>query len=439
MKMSDSADHSRETILGWVEEHRADIIGLTQSLIRFPSENKPPHGNEKDCQMFVSDFLQDIGCRVDVFQPDEAESLTDHPEYWPGRDYTDRPNVVGVLASRSGEEAGKPNGRKSLLFSGHVDVVPAIGEGQFGWWDGTIEEGKLYGRGSNDMKGGIAAYLMAARCVRELGLELKGDLILETVVDEEFGGANGTLACRLRGYNADVAINPEPNNMLVSTSHRGGQQFRLYVAAEGVGMGFGETELRDPVIALGHLLAALDGYNAKRNARPKPKGFENDVFPLMPFVLRAGEILPWGTGEAIPETAWVEFWIEIPPGITKDELQSELRAVVEKATETTPALQRVETRWEERTRFLAGSTMPDDHPVLKALSANLEFVTGQPASHGAAPFACDGFIFNLHSPTPVAILGPRGANAHAPDEWVEVEDLITLTKTFALTIAGWLT
>ena len=109
-----------------------------------------------------------------------------------------------------------------MLFTGHVDVVPVVGESRFGWWDGTVEDDKLYGRGSNDMKGGIAAYLMAARCVRELDLELKGDLILETVVDEEFGGANGTLACRLRGYNADLAINPEPNNMLISRSHRGG-------------------------------------------------------------------------------------------------------------------------------------------------------------------------------------------------------------------------
>ena len=84
----------------------------------------------------------------------------------------------------------------------------------------------------------------------------------------------------------------------------------------------------------------------------------------MPFVLRAGELLPWGTGESIPETAWVEFWIEIPPGVTKAQLQSELKAVVAAATEATPALQRVSGRWEERTRFLAGSSMPADHPIL---------------------------------------------------------------------------
>ncbi len=429
----------RDAILAWVESHRADVVGLAQSLVRIPSENKPPHGAEKACQMFVADYLRDLGCQLDVFNPLEVAGLTEHPAYWPGHDYTDRPNVVGVLTPLPGGDVGLASGRRSLLFTGHVDVVPAVGEGTYGWWDGTVVDGSLYGRGASDMKGGIAAYLTAAACIRELGLPLKGDLILETVVDEEFGSAQGTLACRLRGYNADLAILPEPNNMLVSTAHRGGQQFRLFTSSQGAGMGFGKTVWRDPTTALGHLLAALDNYNTERQARPKPKGFENDVFPLMPFVLRAGELLPWGTGEAIPDTAWVEFWIEIPPGVTEDELQTELKGVVARATETTPTLQRVTTRWEERTRFLAGSSMVEDHPAVGALAANLGSLTGLPPTFGPAPFACDGFIFNLHSPTPVVILGPRGANAHAPDEWVSVEDLITLTKTYALTIADWLT
>jgi acetylornithine deacetylase len=432
------AAHSHNAIPEWVNAHRADITGLAQSLVRFPSENRQPHGSEKACQMFVADFLRSIDCRVDVFTPDEVPGLAGHPEYWPGRDYTGRPNVVGVLSPVQGGPAGRTAGRKSLLFSGHADVVPAVGEGKYGWWDGTVEDGRLYGRGSNDMKGGIAAYLMAARCVHELGLDLRGDLIVETVVDEEFGGANGTLACRLRGYNADAAILPEPNNMRISASHRGGQQFRLVTCAQGVGMGFGETVLRDPVSALGHLLAALDGYNEERQARPKPAGFEDDVFPLMPFALRAGELMPWGTAEAIPETAWVEFWIEIPPGVTKEQLHSDLNAVVAEAVAATPTLQRVTTRWEERTRFLAGSSMSQDHPILAALAANLREVTGEPPAFGPAPFACDGFLFNLHSSTPVVILGPRGANSHATDEWVDVEDLVTLTKTYALTIADWL-
>ena len=346
--------------------------------------------------------------------------------------------MVGVLPGKPGPAPEDGGGRRSLLFTGHVDVVPAIGEGKYGWWDGTVDGGRLYGRGANDMKGGIAAYLTAARCVRELGLELRGDLLLETVVDEEFGSANGTLACRLRGYNADAAICPEPNNLLISASHRGGQQFRLHTRAAGAGMAFGEAVLPDPVTALGHALVALDRYNADRQPRLRRPGFEDSVFPLMPFAMRAGEMLPWGTGESIPETAWVEFWIEIPPGVTQEELQSEMKAAVARAADDAPTLQRVEIRWEERTRFLAGSSAPGDHPILAVLAENLRTATGREPSFGPAPFACDAFIFNLHSPTPVIIFGPRGGNAHALDEWVEIEDLVALAKTYALTIAGWL-
>jgi len=159
----------------------------------------------------------------------------------------------------------------------------------------------------------------------------------------------------------------------------------------------------------------------------------------MPFLSRDGELLPWGTGEAIPETAWVEFWIEFPPGVTEEQLRHDLQAFVAQATEATPALQRVATRWEERTRFLAGSRMAADHPLVTMLAANLAAVTGRPLALGPASFACDGFVFNLYSPTPVVVVGPHGANAHAPDEWVSVIDLVALTKAYALTMADWLT
>jgi len=99
--------------------------------------------------------MRAIGCRVDVFTPLEVAGLTEHPAYWPGRDYADRPNVVGVLSSQPARPVGGPvgvaAGRRSLLFTGHIDVVPTVGQGQSGWWDGTVAGGRLYGRGANDM------------------------------------------------------------------------------------------------------------------------------------------------------------------------------------------------------------------------------------------------------------------------------------------------
>jgi acetylornithine deacetylase len=413
----------------WVQDHRQDVIQLAQTLVRCPSVNRPPRGEELECQNLVADYLNNLGFSVDKFLPTEAEGLVEHPAYWPGRDYTGRPNVVGV-------RKGTGNG-PSLLFSGHIDVVPPIGKGEFEWWDGTIQGGKLYGRGSNDMKGGIACYLAAARCIQELNLKLKGDLILETVVDEEVAGANGTLACRLRGYQADAAILAEPTDLSICAAHRGGKQYRLFVTGNPHGMGFGMADLPDPVVALGHIVVALDKHNQERNQRPLPPELQNEVFPWMPFVVRAGEEYPWGTQDAIPDSGYLEFWIEVAPGVTEAELDGELKQAVDEAIRSTHRLQWVDVQWKPRTRFLPGSGIPPDSPILAVMAHNLASVTGRPASRRLAPMGCDAFMFNLYSPTPCALLGPRGGNGHAPDEWVEIEDLITLTETFAMIIADW--
>src|SRR4029078_477459 len=136
-----------------------------------------------------------------------------------------------------GRSAAGGCGRRSSL-PGHVDVVPALGEGRHGFWDGDVEDGRLYGRGAWDMKAGVACALHAARCLAECGVTLAGDVIVESVVDEEFGGANGTLAARLRGHHADGAVLSEPTGMTVCHATRGGIQYRLNVAGGATGMGF---------------------------------------------------------------------------------------------------------------------------------------------------------------------------------------------------------
>src|SRR6476469_2969805 len=196
----------------WLRSHRQDLVELTRELVAFASENRPPDGNEGPCQQLVAARLHEAGAEVDVFRPDEVEAAVAHPLWWPGRSYEGRPCV---------------GGRRSLLLSGHVDVVPALGEGARGFWDGDVADGRLYGRGAWDMKAGVACALHAARCLAECDVALAGDLLVESVVDEEFGGANGTLAARLRGHHADGAVLSEPTGMTVCHATRGGIQYRL--------------------------------------------------------------------------------------------------------------------------------------------------------------------------------------------------------------------
>src|SRR5260221_10743980 len=137
------------TLIGrWVDDHAEDVLQLTEALIRFPSENHVPTGYEKACQAFVADTMRGLNLDLDIFEPTEVAGLTGHAAYWPGRDYHNRPNVVGTW------RGSEPGSARSILFSSHVDVVAGSKGGRFAPFEQTREAGKLYGRGSNDMKGG---------------------------------------------------------------------------------------------------------------------------------------------------------------------------------------------------------------------------------------------------------------------------------------------
>lgn len=404
-------DNERAAPDEWLRGHRDDLIELARRLISFSSENRPPHGQEGPCQEFIADHLADLGLAPDVFRPDEVSGAVDHPSWWPGRDYAERPNVTARLPGRGGG--------RSLLFSGHVDVVPALGAGVHGYWDGVVEDGRLYGRGALDMKGAIACYLHALRCVIERGSPLAGDLLVETTVDEEFGGANGTLACRLRGYSADGAVLGEPTGLRACHATRGGIQYRLEAVGEQGGMDFGSAAQPHALPALARAAVALAAAEGDRGA------------PIYQFLLRAGEELPWGTAEGTPTTGVLEFWAEVLPGVSRDQLDAELRAIIEPA-----AGGGVTLRWEQRTRFLPALTGDPDAPIVVAMRAAL----GPPgASPHTAPFACDGFMFafGAHPGTPVVVCGPGGANPHAPDEYVTVDDLHALAAAYVRLALGW--
>lgn len=393
----------------WLLTHREELVELVQELVALPSENRPPRGEEGPCQQRVAAYLTALGLTPDVFAPDEVEGATDHPAWWPGRDYTGRPNVAARLP-------GDGDGR-SLLFSGHVDVVPALGAGVHGYWDGEINEGRLYGRGSLDMKGGVACYLHALRCLVESGTRLGGDVLVETTVDEEFGGANGTLACRLRGHNADGAVLPEPTGLAVCHATRGGIQYRLHAEGSAGGMDFGGGAAPSALHTLARVAVALADAEQGRGA------------PVYQFLLRAGEELPWGTGEGIPAAGVLEFWAEILPGTSLGALECELRGIVDAA-----AAGGVPLRWEQRTRFLPALDQDPETAIVAAMRRALREEASAPQT---APFACDGFVFAEHSATPVVICGPGGDNPHAPDEYVLIEHLHSLAAAYVRLALDW--
>ena len=393
----------------WLAEHRDDLVALVRRLVSLRGENRPPVGEEGPCQEFVTEYLHRLGIQPDVFEPWAVAGVTEHPAWWPGREYAGRPNVVG-------RHAGTGGGR-SLLFSGHVDVVPALGEGVHGYWDGDVVDGRLYGRGALDMKGGVACYLHALRCLVECGCELAGDVLVETTVDEEFGGANGTLACRLRGYTADGAVLAEPTGLAVCHATRGGIQYRLHARGDEGGMNFGDGETVSALHTIARASVALADAERGRGA------------PIYQYLLRSGDELPWGTEEGTPTTGTLEFWAEILPGVSRSELEAELHGAVDGAVAGG-----VPVEWEQRTRFLPASDGDPRGAIVTAMRAALGVPDAAPS---VAPFACDAFTFSEHGSTPVVVCGPGGHNPHAPDEYVSLEDLHALTKAYVRLALDW--
>jgi acetylornithine deacetylase len=414
----------------WVEERRDYIIGFNRSFVSIPSENRYPNGDEEKVQEFVHQFLSGLGCVMDRFLPTEVPGITSHTAYLGGRNYENRPNVVG-------RKKGKGKG-KSLLFSGHVDTVP---KGDDPWtqdpFGGVVKDGKQYGLGLFDMKGGMAAAMLALQLIDELQIPLSGDVLIETVVDEEYGGANGTLACRLRSYDADLAIIPEPTNLAICPENQGGSMYRITFKGRP-GRAFSGEALANPVFAAAKFLDIFHQYESYHaSKRSSSKWFEQDPgLPAYVQGMKAGPVhLP--LCDRVPSHCTIDVWVQCYPGTTEEMLYQDFVGFYEEKAANEPLLQQMPPTIEKLIRFLPGSGMPENHPSLELLSkiSGMVYPGGLPIQ--GAPFACDSFIFNLYSQTPAVIWGPKGGNAHAPDEYIDVEDFLQLIKMYALTMIEW--
>ncbi|GIP37231.1 putative metallohydrolase YodQ [Paenibacillus sp. J31TS4] len=422
-------------IRDWLQLREHEAIDLVRELVRIPSVNHPPNGNEAACQLFFAEWLKGEGAEVRMYDLAEVPGLTDHPAYMAGRNYEGRPNISAAFR-------GEGKGR-SLLFSGHMDTVY---EGTEPWTDGpfegTVRDGKLFGRGAYDMKGGLAAACMAVRCLRELDVRLAGDVYIESVVDEEHGGANGTLAARLSGLApADMAVVPEPTNLAVCPAHLGGGIWKASFEGRS-GIAFAGEELvsaLEATIQFAHLLKAFERH---LNALVSPPRWWAHGRSLGVSLL---SIVSGDTTrelqEKVPATGELKFWIEGYPGMTGEGILEELWRFFDAEAHRYPPLAACRPVIVPLIRYLSASEMPPGEATEQFLAsvkrAGERAGQEQTEPMRGTPFACDGFLFNLHSGTPALILGPSGANAHAADEYLDLPSYMRLIGWYAELMLDW--
>ena len=423
----------RGAIHAWVLDHRSDLLDTLKRFVGLPSENRMPFGDERMAQEEMARELASIGFEVERFEPDAPQGVRQHPAFMPGREYRDRPCIVGI---RRGTGGGR-----SLLFSGHMDTVP---RGLDRWdrspFTGITEEDRLYGLGAFDMKAGLVAGLLGYRALHDLGWRSKGDLLFESVVDEEFGGANGTLACRVKGVRADLAVVAEPTNGVICPAHRGGAMLRFtFIGRAGhfVGSSISSTSTPNPISAAAKYISLLEDFNAWRNRRPIPPDFaDNPELPMELVQMVAGDP-SYPMGDRNPGRAHLTVWFECDPDVSQDELLDDLRRFTQPRMMEDPVLSRMQPVIEPQLRFLEGSRMQADHPGIALLAQTAGEVTGEVPRIAGGPFTCDAFLFNRYSTTPALLYGPRGGSAHATDEYVLVQDFLNLVETFALFAVNW--
>ncbi len=428
----------RERIDGWVEAHREEVLDGISSLIRIPTENLPPGGNERPGQ----ERLREIAARfvperdLDLFEVDDVPGLREHPCFFPTIDgkervYAGRPILV---ARRRGTGGGR-----SLVFSGHMDTMPVYGKTWTVFPDpfsGGIRDGKLYGRGAIDMKAGTAAGFYALQCLHDLGIGLAGDVYAESVIDEENGGVNGTLAARLRNPSIDFAMLAEPSDLAVGVESIGGSDWKASVVEAGPG-GIGPgTALANPIYTLSRIALALDRYDRYLAAQPAPPAYDRSMrVRLLTYQLASGGH-DYADSGAVPTSGHLFFWQETFADKGEAEARRELLGFVEKELTAMGGPAGAAPRIETVIRFLEGHRTDRAHPALASI-ARAYAALGLPHAEKGIPFATDAFVFRKASRTDVAVVGPVGANPHGIDEYVEVESVFSLIRIMVLTAADF--
>jgi acetylornithine deacetylase len=251
-----------EEIIAKTVGQRADrIVETLCDIVRFPSivksDPREAGPGERDCQLYLQKRLEALGFATDLWEPDGPALYTKYegrPGANKGRTFEGRPNLAGVLK-------GAGDGR-SIMLTGHIDVVPP---GAPEHWISdpfapVVSEGFVRGRGTVDMKGGVACMLMAIEILNEICATLAGDVVFTIVVDEEIGGM-GSLAMVDRGYRADAGIMTEPTANRIAPLCHGILWGRIIV--DGIG---GHAELTPkywdgsgPVDAIQLCRQVLDG------------------------------------------------------------------------------------------------------------------------------------------------------------------------------------
>ena len=422
----------------YVTERRDELVTLVQALVRFdttsvdlsPGSSRTAN-QEAELQAYVGERLTAIGAEVDQWEPDPGD-FADHPMMPPWHHWRNRPLTVGVVRGAGGG--------RSLIVNGHIDVV-AAGEG---WtsppFAAELRDERIYGRGAVDMKGGVAAALFALEALHAAGLRLAGDVIFETVPDEETC-AMGTVAAIARGYRADAGLVPEPTRFNLWVATRGLLHGTLAVPGRSA-----HAEMNQPpwhegggvnaIQKAAHLLGALERLSTAWLTRGDKQHPLLGVPTVQATGIRGGTFI-----SNVPERCEVDLNATyLPANADHDGYGSVPRGEIERAVADAAAadgwLAAHPPTWSWYTDYPPSEIDPGT-PIVAAVQEAARELGVDVVAEGIDT-TYDGALLTLFAETPSPAFGPGDlGRAHAPDEWVGVDELELAARVYARAIVAW--
>jgi succinyl-diaminopimelate desuccinylase len=413
---------SREAVLRAAEAARDEIVEFTRALIRIPTVN-PPGDAYQPCVGFIGETLQSHGFDVSyVAATGRPEHSLTHP----------RVNVIGRRRGR--------HDRPTAHLNGHVDVVP---EGT-GWsvdpFGGEVREGRIYGRGASDMKGGLAAAVFAAEAIRRAGIELAGSIEISGTVDEESGGWAGVAylaeSGRLTSRNVDYVIIPEPLHVdRICVGHRGVYWFEVTThgrIAHGSMPFLGVSAISHMGEVVREVVGTLaPALHSRRTSMPVvPDGARHAT-------INVNSIMGGQAGHAVQTPCVADhctavFDRRFLPEESFDHVREDVAALLEQLARRVDGF-----RYDLRDLMVVHPVRtPDASPLVAALSRSVGEVVGRDATLVASPGTYDHkHVTRIGGIEHCVAYGPGILElSHQPDEWCAIDDIVQATQVMALAL-----
>lgn len=410
---------------------RERLRALLQELVRTNSVAVLQGGNETPAQRVLEAFFREQGIRAELYDT-EFILESDRPQVRRYKSYAGRKNLSVRLE-------GSGRGR-SVLLNGHMDTVPA-GHGRWSRspWSGDVHEGRVHGLGSFDMKGGVVANAAVVSALHAAGIRTGGDVLFESVVDEEFGGGGGTMAARLRGDTADACVIPEGTQLEIYRATRGGFVVDLVVDAGDPAGYFSNEEVVSPALPMGRLLGWVEACGRARK-QVETAGAYRDFADRVPVQVLAVEAnrMDADVPLSVPSQATVRVYFQFLPEEDVDGILARLKEDLEKFCEADSFFRKYPVRWLPLIGGpLYGHELEARHAWLQCMEASAATAMGRPAVTTAAPYPCDAGLIHRDFRIPTLLFGPCGAGAHNPDEYVDFDSVMKTAEVLLTATLAW--